>query len=775
MLKRPLFIIIGIVALVFTFTSPVAAIKRWLASASDAKSAYAFTPAEIGKRLKKIEATLPAIEQLIAERRYQDGRELFDTTFYALRRSQVVSGDTALGEGRTLGGELNLLEGRVGKAAREDFESLVAKIAQGGTDTATVHRLMRSFSAVGGNNLAGDLAARSAGLDKIRRPLATRWVRLDIDAPNDDYQSIIVAHMLKTLVLPPGFTVVFGPPVGPAEDEATFSTLSFKTAIGVQDYLVQARPDPARAQDNSFYHDRTSDGLLEGVMLEIKVRNAFAAYTTSWSELPGKAGDTLYINLKIPTPASFEFKVGPGHTAHDEFKERNVVRIAEMKTKLTAALAALPPLDFVPEKNSPPPLSRRSALFQAAAFTDAASASLAAKKSVGEIACIAVELMIEPLADRIEPLLDQLTVVERTQLAHALAVRPWYHGFNPLANLIVTAPAESVPPILAAMKRDLDQAALMQPALARVLREKDPREQGRMMGLLVGHSPASALPDFVRLYPTLGAVPQSAILTSLVSRDRAMAGRFAQQLIESGKPAVVLQVTEAMKSALSAINSGRKMDLTSDEIAVFTQAIAATRGAPREQIIEKLPSSEDLLAQLLRSDRASWTDAENLALYQCCNGPLPYNASREAEIMGQVFKLVKAGRLNTPQLAQKATRVLSPIANNLLRTRGDEQVKIPLILQVIDERSRPASEICAQSIVAMVVSLQAPGVLAHPDARTLLIKGKAYGSETNWAKFMDPQTMLIYGKDYPGEKVRTKIRELTTEAAKTDPGYGDLL
>ncbi|HEX2853845.1 MAG TPA: hypothetical protein VHO24_11450, partial [Opitutaceae bacterium] len=199
------------------------------------------------------------------------------------------------------------------------------------------------------------------------------------------------------------------------------------------------------------------------------------------------------------------------------------------------------------------------------------------------------------------------------------------------------------------------------------------------------------------------------------------------------------------------------------------------RGAHREHILENLPDCEELLSDFLQQDRSAWTEMENLLLYDQFNGPLRYNPARGARIMGEVFKAVKEGRLKAPKLAHKAQGVLSNIANAMLRTRGDEQDKIPLILQVIDERSRPNSEICAQSIVSMFASLDASRVLQHPDARTLLVKAKAYGAETDWAKFMDPGTSKTLGKDYPGEQIRKKVLELTTAAASADPSYRDLL
>lgn len=768
MSKRALFIAAGIIVLLFAVAGPL---KRWLANASVPTSVYAFTPAEIETSLQKIEATLPEIEKLLADHRYQPSRELFDTTFYPLRRSLRVVGDPTLGADRTLSSELKRLEARVGEAARRDFESLVAKIAQGGTDTATVHRLVRSFANVGGNKLDEDLTARSAGLDKIRRTFATRWIRISIATSEDDYEAMTLAHMLQTLVAPPGFTLVFGPPMGPAEEAATFATVDFKIAVNVQAYDVKTK-EPGAESKNTYFHNRSSDGLLSGVAVSILVHKAFDAYPTTWDQLPGKAGDGVHLVLDLPVPGAFEFKVPRGRTAHDEFKDRNVARVAAMKTKLAAALAALPVLEFKSTGNPPAsPLSRENALFNEASFAQAATASLAAKKSVGEIACIAVELMLEPLADRIDPQLEKFTAAERLELTKALEVRPWYHGYSTLNKLMSSAPAENVPSLLAAMQRDLDQASVLKTALVRISREKDSREQSNMLALLVGYTPKESLPDFVRLYPNLGPALQSTLLTSLMKRDRAITAEFAQQLIETSKPAVVQQVCEALGNALTSINSARMMVLTPEEIAIFRQAVATTRGTQREQIIGKIPRSEELLMQLLQSDRAGWTEAENLELYSQFSS-FDHHAARDTQIMGEVFKAVKEGRLKSAKLAQKASGVLSVIANAMLRTRGDEDVKIPLILQVIDERSRPNAEICAQSIVSMFVTLDPANVLKHPDARALLVKAKAYGSETGWAKILGPHHS---SPDFPGERFRKKIVELTTAAANADPSYRDLL
>ncbi|HEX2854478.1 MAG TPA: hypothetical protein VHO24_14705, partial [Opitutaceae bacterium] len=579
MSKSSITIAAVLIALVVGFSLPGGKITQWFASASTPTSAYAFTPAEIEEKLKAIEAALPAIEKLLVEHRYQESRELCDTTFYTLRRSLRAVGDPTLGPGRTLSGELNRLEARIGEAARRDFESQLAKIAQGGIDTATVQRLVRSFSTVGGNNLAEELSARSAGLDKIRRALATRWIRISIDASEDDYEAMTLDHMLKTLVLPPGFTLVFGPPMGPAEEAATFATVTFKIGVTVETYVLKSK-EPNAEPGGAYFNNRNSDGLLSGAGVTIIVHKAFNAYPSTWDNLPQKSGDQVHLELKLPVPESFELKIPRGRTAHDEFKDLNVARLAALKTKLAAALTALPALHFKSAGNAAPaPLSRENALFNEAAFVQAASASLSAKKSVADISCIAIELMIEPLADRIESQLEKLTSAERHQLARTLEVRPWYHGFSTLGKALASAPAENVPPLLAAMQRDLDQPALLKTAFARVTREKQPNEQGNMLGLLISYSPPEAMPEFVRLYPGLDAGPQSALLTSMMKRDRPAAGKFAQQLVKSGKPAVVQQVCDALGRALSSINSARTMTLTPEEIALFTQAVNTTRGA----------------------------------------------------------------------------------------------------------------------------------------------------------------------------------------------------
>jgi hypothetical protein len=355
------------------------------------------------------------------------------------------------------------------------------------------------------------------------------------------------------------------------------------------------------------------------------------------------------------------------------------------------------------------------------------------------------------VADRIESKLPQFTSEERWQLTQALAVHPWYHGYSTLGKLVATSDAEQVRSIIEAMKRDLGQVPLRKAALARILQEKPSHLQNQMMEAFMAFSPTDSLTDVVKLYPNFPAELQSSVLTSLAKRDRVAAAEFARKLIKTGRAETVRLATSSIANALGSINSGRKMTLLPEEMDVFIEAVGTAGHDVREEIISRIPASEELLEQFRLSARGDWSEAENLALFDRYT-PFHFKSARDAEIAGEILQAMRKGRLKSKPLAQKGSHVLSRIMNGMLVSRGDEALKIPLIMQIIDERTGVHMDIYKQSVASMVRSVTAPVILQNQDGHALLVKGR----------------------DYPDEHVQKKIHELIVAVADTDARFQDL-
>ncbi len=696
--------------------------------------------------MKKIEAQLREIETLIAAGQYQASRALYDSIFYELRRSRHEAGDVTLKENRTLGRELDRLQAQVGRAASAQFERLAAQMAEGAPDTLPLQRLVRNFDTVGGVRLREELDRRIPKLDKARRLRAIRWVRLSTEAVDEDFESAVLDHLRKTIALPPGFALAFGPALGPAENLATFATVRTEIQTRYKDY-IKMTAEEAKNQSPSYFSHREAHGLLHSLSVSIKVEKATGLGATPFSGAKRRAETVDQISLELMIPQTVS--VPSGETPHDYFKRSNREGRADLQAKLSVRLAQMPPLNLSSERGTGP-LSLSHALAKREEFVKAARIELPAGRSASTVACIAIELGIEELAGAIEARLPTFPAAQCSEIIESLTARPWYNGTKTLCQLVSTAELGLALLATQALCRDLDLPAVRKTVWDRILKEKRSMQQQSMLEALVAHCPEECIGEVSQIFPSLPAETKSAALTALMKRNRETALSFARSLVEQGQPNVAVEVVEALGSALDSMYNARRRELRSEEVEFFLSLVQEGKGSLRRRLIEKLPDSDDILVRLFELDRRHWSETENLALYERLSRT--YHKERYARMIGAVLSSLKAGRYNTPALYAEMDRLLGGLTNQMMKF-NQEDVALPLLMVIIDEPLGAHKTIYVRSILQLSSAMQESAVRAHPSGRSFLEKAR----------------------QHPAPEVQAKVRKLIQEAAKADPTYQPLL
>jgi hypothetical protein len=198
------------------------------------------------------------------------------------------------------------------------------------------------------------------------------------------------------------------------------------------------------------------------------------------------------------------------------------------------------------------------------------------------------------------------------------------------------------------------------------------------------------------------------------------------------------------------------MKIRPDEIALFMQAVTSTSRKAREAVLKKLPIQKELLETAWSLDRGAWSDDEVLAFYECFVSSLEWDNSRMGEIAGDIFARLKQGRLKSLELFNAANYVAGNIRNEMFHRRGGEDVKIPLVLQIIDERPPDLrlAGLYSSAMVSLVANTDAQWLIANPEMlRALVTKGR----------------------DHPNADVAKQIRDLAANVAAVNPRFSDLL
>jgi hypothetical protein len=703
-------------------TGVFSGIQRWYAGLGDVHSIFELSPGDIKSQLKKITRALPEIERHIAQGRYQAARELFDQRFYLLRGAQQKQANPELAAGTKFRAELDELEARVARAARQEFDRLVGTLSQGGPDTAAMQQLISCLSPLGGQNLGAEYAARAPELDRTRRRLATRWVRLNITARDEAYATIVAQHFARTVRLPDGYTLVHGPPVGPAEAAATFATFDIKVTLHEQQY-VETRADDWST--NHFQHGTPAGGLLDQVRAEVQQTCTAGDYVTfSHRTLPPVRPDHVVV-ADVPAPASFT--VRNRENIPEEFRRRNRERGAELQQKLQVELAKLPVFDLAPPVTAATsPFSRERALRDPAGFVRDATAALQRGENVGRIACVAVGLSFDVLAPSIEGRLDQLTAEERFSLGTALKARPWYHEYEMVTQLLARTPPEESTLLLEALQNDLHQAAIRELVLRRILESRMHRDS-TAWGILVETLQKFPAEARAACFATLDSLPpeqSDALLAALFKAERPVTARHMLEKARAGGAEVAATMARVLELGLR--NAGGA--LQPDELAIFLHAVNTSAGPARIEVINHLPTRKELFEELWRLDLAAWSGAEAVALYESSHS-IAWPIERLGTILEDLLARHHAGGFATRELSQMASLAYGAASNEIFLRHEHDEFKLTLALRIIDRTPTDSQwrDMHGTSVRALLGKVEASWLAAHPDiARPLLTAGRKH-------------------------------------------------
>ncbi|MBK9990536.1 MAG: hypothetical protein IPP19_07350 [Verrucomicrobia bacterium] len=133
-------------------------------------------------------------------------------------------------QGIDMAKEVGLLRARINDKLVRAMQAEVDALKAGAPDNRCVFHIQAFFGHAKEVDLWKIYESAVPELDAIRCKQASRWIRIYNSSNNrTDYDDLIFSTLAKRIIVPPGYQIAFGPPVGEMERRALFCTVDTDT------------------------------------------------------------------------------------------------------------------------------------------------------------------------------------------------------------------------------------------------------------------------------------------------------------------------------------------------------------------------------------------------------------------------------------------------------------------------------------------------------------------------------------------------------------------